>query len=92
MRDVQRELGQQQKMAWDTVRSSKQIRLKNNKRILKSCLEPGKEDSDTEEMVAHARFHMMEVLERLIIFSSEKDDLEGNILYSKGISEWKQLS
>lgn len=72
--------------------SNKQIRLKNNKKILKSCLQPGKDDSDTEEKVAHARFHMMEVLEQLLIFSSEKDDLEGNILDLKGISEWKQLS
>lgn len=74
------------------MRSYKQIGLKNIKRILKSCLQLGKEDSGTEEKVAHARGHMMEVLEQLTIFSSEKDDLEGNILDSKGISERKQLS
>jgi len=43
------------------------------------------------ERLAHSRFDMMEVLKKLIIFSSEKGDLGINILDSKGISEWKRF-
>lgn len=54
--------------------SNKQIRVKNIKRLLKSCLQPSKENSDTEEKLVCAKFHLVEVLKQFVIFSSEKGD------------------